>query len=53
MQPLPLRLLSKLKKQLLHSKHMEFGSQFSVSVFFERTGGQQNYQGIVNNGYCK
>ena len=32
---------------------MEFGSQFSVSVFFERTGGQQNYQGIVNNGYCK
>ena len=34
-------------------KHMEFGTQFSVSVFFERTGGQQNYQGIVNNGYCK
>ena len=32
---------------------MEFGTQFSVSVFFERTGGQQNYQGIVNNGYCK
>ena len=34
-------------------KNMQFGSQFSVSVFFERSGGQGNYQGIVNNGYCK
>ena len=33
--------------------NMAFGSQFSVSLFFERTGGQQNYQGIVNNGYYK
>ena len=32
-------------------KNMQFGSQFSVSVFFERSGGQGNYQGIVNNGY--
>ncbi len=28
-----------------------FGSQFSVSVWFKRTGSFTTYQGIVNNGY--
>jgi hypothetical protein len=29
----------------------EWGDRFSVSLFFKRTGGEGNYQGIVNNGY--
>lgn len=28
-----------------------FGDQFTVSLFFKRTGGTGNYQGIVNTGY--
>ena len=28
-----------------------FGDQLTVSIFFKRTGGQGNYQGIVNTGY--
>ena len=28
-----------------------WGSQFSVSLWFKRTGQQGNYQGIINNGY--
>ena len=32
-------------------RNMQFGSQFSVSLFFKRTGGERNYQGIVSNGY--
>lgn len=28
-----------------------WGSQFSVSVWFKRTGQRGNYQGIINNGY--
>jgi hypothetical protein len=28
-----------------------WGSQFSVSVWFKRTGQTGNYQGIINNGY--
>ena len=29
----------------------QWGSQFSVSLWFKRTGQQGNYQGIINNGY--
>jgi len=29
----------------------EWGNQFTVSVWFKRTGGWGNYQGIVSNGY--
>ena len=32
-------------------RNMQFGSQFSVSLFFKRNGGERNYQGIVSNGY--
>ena len=32
-------------------RNMQFGSQFSVSLFFKRIGGERNYQGIVSNGY--
>ena len=28
-----------------------WSNKFSVSLFFKRTGGISNYQGIVNNGY--
>ena len=28
-----------------------WGSQFSVSLWFKRTGQKENYQGIINNGY--
>ena len=28
-----------------------WGSRFSVSIWFKRTGQLQNYQGIINNGY--
>ena len=29
----------------------QWGSNFSVSLWFKRTGQQGNYQGIINNGY--
>jgi len=29
----------------------DWGNQFTVSVWFKRTGGWGNYQGIVSNGY--
>ena len=32
---------------------MQWGNALSVSCFFRRTGGEGNYMGIVNNGYCK
>ena len=32
---------------------MQWGHALSVSCFFRRNGGEENYQGIVNNGYCK
>ena len=32
---------------------MQWGNALSVSCFFRRNGGEGNYQGIVNNGYCK
>lgn len=32
-------------------RSFEWGSAFSVSVWFKRTGQFGNYQGIVNNGY--
>ena len=31
--------------------NFNFGSEFAVSVWFKRTGGFTNYQGIINNGY--
>jgi hypothetical protein len=34
-----------------HFANFAFGDHFSVSLFFKRTGGEGNYQGIVNNGY--
>ena len=32
-------------------RNFDWGSAFSVSVWFKRTGGFGNYQGIVNTGY--
>ncbi|XP_014676283.1 PREDICTED: uncharacterized protein LOC106816219 [Priapulus caudatus] len=32
-------------------RNFQWGSKFSVSVWFRRTGGFGNYQGIIGNGY--
>ncbi|KAI8494174.1 hypothetical protein Bbelb_279340 [Branchiostoma belcheri] len=33
-------------------RHYQWGTAFSVSVWFKRTGGFNHYSGVVNNGYA-
>ena len=39
------------KLQVSSLNGYQWGSKFSVSLWFKRTGQQVNYQGIINNGY--
>ncbi|XP_002738012.1 uncharacterized protein LOC100377386 [Saccoglossus kowalevskii] len=39
------------KIEVTYFRNYDWGSQFSVSVWFKRTGQWGNYQGILSNGY--